>query len=185
MKIIIDPGHGGKYNGARSKDIHEDDLNLAISTYLYYELYIAGHDVKLTREADVEVGLQERCDIAEEFGGDVFLSIHCDSVENKDVEGMGTFISRSASGNSFTLSHFINQAMEKDFSDHNHRSTKRANYYVLREENNKTPVRILIECEFMSNEKQRAFLREPENQRALAQAICKAVNKYSEVQEGW
>ena len=183
MRIAISPGHGGlRYNGATAGDIHEDDLNLTISFYLDFELRLKGHKTKLVREADTEVGLQKRCDIAKEFGADIFIAIHCDSVENKSVEGMGTFISRSASGNSFTLSHFINQEMERTFPKHRHRGTKRANFLVLRNDCNQTPASVLIECEFMSNENQRHFLQEAENQRVIGQAICRAVNKFSKIQ---
>ena len=171
--ICISPGHGGSDNGAAWGYTHEDDVNLAISFYLRYELMLTGrYDVIMTRETDKYVSLQDRCDIADHYKADIFLSIHCDAFHNTTVSGMGTYIYTAATGSSFTLSHFINQEMKRLFPDHKHRGTKHANFYVLRRNCNRTAV--LIECEFLSNPTTRTFLREAENQVTLARGIKNA-----------
>lgn len=138
---------------------------------------LAGYNnVIMTRESDRYVSLRHRCEIACHYKADIFLSIHCDAFHNTSVSGMGTYIHTEATGNSFTLSHFINQEMARLFPDHKHRGTKHANFYVLRKNRNRTAC--LIECEFLSNPDTRAFLREAENQVQLAVAIRSAIDLF-------
>lgn len=130
----------------------------------------------MTRDSDRYVSLRHRCEIACHNNADIFLSIHCDAFHNTTVSGMGTYIHTLATGNSFTLSHFINQEMGRLFPDHKHRGIKHANFYVLRK--NRKRAAVLIECEFLSNPDTRAFLREAENQVRIAQGIRMAVERF-------
>ena len=67
--ICIDPGHGGdRDNGAAWGYSHEDDVNLAISFYLRYELMLAGfNNIIMTRKSDRHVSLRHRCEIARHY----------------------------------------------------------------------------------------------------------------------
>ena len=53
-----------------------------------------------------------------------------------------------------------------------HRSIKKSNLYVLG--NTRMPA-VLVECGFLSNDIERGFLKEAENQKRLAQAIKQGV----------
>lgn len=176
--IVLDPGHGGRDNGAKWGYTHEDDINLSIAFYLRYELMLSSHNnIIMTRESDKYVSLKQRCKIAEYYNADIFLSIHCDAFHNISVSGMGTYIHTTSTGDSFTLSHFIGQEMERLFPDHKHRDIKHRNFYVLRKNRKRTAV--LVECEFLSNPKTRLFLREAENQVQLAQSIKIGIERFN------
>jgi N-acetylmuramoyl-L-alanine amidase len=78
--VIIDAGHGGKDPGAVVKGVREADVNLAVARLLRQELEDRGYKVLLTRETDVYKTLQERPKFASDNGGDLFVSLHCNSL---------------------------------------------------------------------------------------------------------
>ena len=84
--LVIDPGHGGKDFGAVGKRTNEKTVNLNVAKYLG-ELMKENHpDVStvFTRDKDVFVSLQDRARIANKAGGDLFVSIHVNSVDRKN-----------------------------------------------------------------------------------------------------
>ncbi|MDD3643276.1 MAG: N-acetylmuramoyl-L-alanine amidase, partial [Candidatus Krumholzibacteria bacterium] len=86
-RIVIDPGHGGAFDGAVGADsLTEAEINLGVALHLWGLLREAGADVQLTRTtdrdflpdstADVTGDLAARVERANAFSPDVFLSIH-------------------------------------------------------------------------------------------------------------
>ena len=93
--IVIDPGHGGKKSpGSIAPDgTLEKDITLDVSRRLGRLLKEKlGVNVVYTREKDVFVPLWQRPKIANEAGGKLFISIHCNSVESSRPYGTETFI---------------------------------------------------------------------------------------------
>ncbi len=170
--IIIDPGHGGEDNGAAWGYVEEDDINLIVSFLLRCELEKHGHEVYMIREADHAVSLRKRIDHANDLQVDLFVSIHCDAFHNVSASGMSVHIHPEHSNESLSLAQRINAMLIAYFKDHKNRGVKFSNFYVLRKT---TMPAVLIECEFLSNSEMRKFLREPENQLALARAISKGI----------
>ncbi len=87
--IIIDPGHGGVDPGAiGSNGVYEKKVVLAIAKELKKQLLDSGqYRVKLTRETDIFIKLSDRVKIARKHDGDLFLSVHADSLEDPSVQG--------------------------------------------------------------------------------------------------
>lgn len=88
--VVIDAGHGGFDPGAISPDtgLKEKDVTLRIARAIRDELVSSGRArVALTREDDRFLVLQERYGIARKLHADLFISIHCDSVEAGDASG--------------------------------------------------------------------------------------------------
>ncbi|MBI4422147.1 MAG: N-acetylmuramoyl-L-alanine amidase [Elusimicrobia bacterium] len=99
-RIVIDPGHGGKDSGAVGRrGTLEKALNLQASLELARLLREEGvFDVMLTREEDVFVPLAERSRMANVFGADLFVSIHCNASSRKAENGFEIyFLSERAS----------------------------------------------------------------------------------------
>lgn len=84
--IVLDPGHGGKDFGACDNGAREKDINLAVARKVAALVEKNLKDVKvvMTRSADKYITLQERADIANEAHGDLFMSIHVNSVDKKN-----------------------------------------------------------------------------------------------------
>ncbi len=79
--IVIDPGHGGKDPGAIGKFSNEKDIVLSVGKLLEKELTKRGFRVKLTRSTDKFIQLSERPQIANRWNGDLFISLHCNSID--------------------------------------------------------------------------------------------------------
>jgi N-acetylmuramoyl-L-alanine amidase len=80
--IVIDPGHGGIDPGAiGARGAMEKTLVFAFAQSLQQKLEASGRfRVVMTRNSDVFVGLGERVRIAREARGDLFVSIHADTL---------------------------------------------------------------------------------------------------------
>ncbi len=92
-RIVIDAGHGGHDPGAMSKDgLEEKDITLRIAKRLAALLEKDPHyDVKLTRDKDVYLTLEERTQIANRFNADLFVSIHINSSPRPNTRGIETY----------------------------------------------------------------------------------------------
>lgn len=87
--IVIDPGHGGKDPGAISGRLYEKDVVFRLAKKIEklsknYE----GIEVKLTRNKDIFLPLEERAAIANAMNGDLFISLHANAFKDINVGGM-------------------------------------------------------------------------------------------------
>ncbi len=84
--VVIDPGHGGADIGAPGKTAREKDINLSVALKLgnLIKENMAGVKVVYTRSTDVFVTLQNRAKIANNANGDLFISIHVNSIDRKN-----------------------------------------------------------------------------------------------------
>ena len=92
--MVIDPGHGGIDPGAvGSGGTYEKDVVLAMGLELRRQLEATGrYSVIMTREADRIVRLRDRLRVARESDGELFLSLHADSlVRAPDVRGASVY----------------------------------------------------------------------------------------------
>jgi N-acetylmuramoyl-L-alanine amidase len=90
--IVIDPGHGGIDPGTIGVGgIKEKNITLGIGLKLgkLIEQNMKDVNVVYTRKTDVAVDLYERGKIANEKGGNLFISIHCNSTPKKPSEAEG------------------------------------------------------------------------------------------------
>lgn len=83
--VVIDPGHGGHDAGCVSKDkkTYEKTLALDIATRLKEKMNKAYPEVKvvMTRSDDRFIELHQRGNIANNAGGDLFISIHVNATD--------------------------------------------------------------------------------------------------------
>ena len=89
MKICVDAGHnysGGDTGAVGVGGLREQDVTFAIAEALKNFLVSGGHQVMMTRKTlqenlgtDASSSLRERVRISNEWGSDVFISIHCNS----------------------------------------------------------------------------------------------------------
>jgi len=79
--VVLDPGHGGGDSGATLPGGQlEKDATLDFARQIRAELTDKlGVRVVLTREADIDVPLSRRAEIANETRGDLFISVHLDA----------------------------------------------------------------------------------------------------------
>jgi N-acetylmuramoyl-L-alanine amidase len=98
--VVLDAGHGDGDPGAISKITgrKEKDFNLSMVLKIAKALEnIPNLQVKLTRQDDTFVELNERADFANRLNADVFVSVHANSFNKDTVSGTETYYSRDES----------------------------------------------------------------------------------------
>ena len=91
--VVIDPGHGGHDVGAVGPSgILEKDVNLAVGRELRSFLRRESDlEVVLTRDRDEHLELADRAEIGNQAGGDLFISLHCNSWFNDGAHGLEVY----------------------------------------------------------------------------------------------
>ncbi len=100
IRVMIDPGHGGKDPGAIGPTgLKEKDVVLAIGRLVREKLErLGGFDVRMTRDDDVFIPLENRTLMANEAAAAIFVSLHINASRNRATEGVSTYVlSRGAS----------------------------------------------------------------------------------------
>lgn len=171
--ICIDAGHGGKDSGAVGNGLLEKDIVLSIAKKLKVMLIEKSFKVCMTREDDTFVELKDRCVIANKQKADIFVSIHCNSAENKSAFGFEIYHTQdSIQGQKLSadIKLAINENKELIRTD---RGIKTANFAVLSGTN--MPA-VLVETAFISNADDSKILKTKQTE--FAKAICKGICNY-------
>ena len=79
-RIFLDPDIGGAGKSDRFRvapnGLTEEEINLNVSLILRDMLKGAGAEVRMSREKDMKVSLQDRVQAAHDFKPDIFISLH-------------------------------------------------------------------------------------------------------------
>jgi N-acetylmuramoyl-L-alanine amidase len=94
LVIAIDAGHGGQDPGAIGRGgTREKDVTLSIARKLAAEINAEeGMRAVLIRDGDYFISLGARTRKARQLGADMFVSIHADSVLNREVSGSSVYV---------------------------------------------------------------------------------------------
>ena len=171
MKICIDAGHGGNDPGAVGGGLQEKDLVLSMAKKLAVILKACGQSVCLTRTDDSYVALSKRCSVANEWGADLFVSIHCNSSADPSAHGIETLCYTGA-GRSGSVAKRVQEALVRATGWRDRGVKERTGLAVLK--GTDMPA-ILVETGFISNETDRAFLKDASVQERLMQAVADGI----------
>ncbi|WP_255460457.1 N-acetylmuramoyl-L-alanine amidase [Lacibacter sediminis] len=193
LTVVIDAGHGFR-NGTRHgavglNGITEDEIALAITKKIQQLNTDKNLKLIFTRNDEKFVETNERVKIAEENKSDLFISIHASYVptlkkDGKEVEnpanGFELYIARDGIANvpaSRELGSAIINEMKSVVSIREPGIKQRQmGIYVL------TALQcpsVLLECGFISNSKDLAFLTNEKNQEKIAEAVLKGIVNYA------
>lgn len=142
--VVLDPGHGGKDDGARGEFSFEKDICLRVSKEVYRILGRTNPDVrvKLTRNDDSFVGLVDRATFAHQLKADLFLSIHANSMDastsfRDKVRGCVAYIvGNEASNQNMSIAQRENAAIELEenhYANYHGFEEDRAEMYIMSE----------------------------------------------------
>lgn len=127
--VVIDPGHGGKDAGCVGKVSKEKDIVLAVGKLLRDKIEAKyGKKVKvvMTRSTDKFVSLKGRAEIANKADGDLFISIHVNSLPVKtkgrqSVKGASVYtcgLHKSDANLQVAMRENSVMSLESDYSTH-------------------------------------------------------------------
>lgn len=195
IRIVIDPGHGGEDAGAVATDgTLEKDLNLDISKILYAILDLNGTSVELTRSEDTLLydmygdltdytgqkkvyDLKNRLKFAERAPNSIYVGIHMNKFSQEKYSGLQVYYSQN-NALSYNLALDIKNTVNSSLQPENNRPLKRADstIYIL---HRATIPSVLVECGFLSNERELELLKSQDYQRALAINLFASLVKYA------
>jgi len=188
MRIVIDPGHAGRNidPGAVNPNtgLQEADVAFAISRLVEKYLAAVGHEVKFTRtdweQAETD-DLSYRTALANDWGADVFVSLHCNSAGNKNAKGYEVWTSPGDTQGD-KLATRLYQQIRPEFSDRIGRADyadgdpdKESRFYVL--VHTEAPA-CLIEMAFISNDEEAMLLSDASWQGRYARAIARGITDF-------
>ena len=90
-RIVIDPGHGGESGAISDSGVMEKEITLDVALRLRRLLEKEPYEILLTRQTDQLVSLDKRVAFANENKGDLFVSIHVNSMEPKSIRALETY----------------------------------------------------------------------------------------------
>jgi N-acetylmuramoyl-L-alanine amidase len=200
--IVLDAGHGGLDQGARSVRGNEKDFTLDVVLRARDLLQAAGYNVRLTRSADVYIPLELRAAFASYQSNALFISVHFNSGMRGDAEGIETYCLAprgvpSSNDTNLTFSDFrpclgnVRDAENIALATALHtalitrlgvgdRGIKRARFVVLRDN---TVPGVLIEGGFLTNAIDDMRIANPAFRQNMAQAIFQGVEAYNRAVE--
>jgi N-acetylmuramoyl-L-alanine amidase len=187
VRIVIDPGHGGRYDGAVGPTgLREADVNLGVALSLWGLLSDAGADVTLTRSSDRAVAGREdaslrddllaRSEIANEARADLFISIHHNSDLSRDpsLNRIETYRKLFDDGPSLDAARALHRHLSYNIGE-TRGGVIAGNYLVLRTCDGAA---VLGEPSFISNPRVEERLREADAQRMEAEAYFLGLVEY-------
>ena len=188
--IIIDAGHGGEDVGATGVNgVYEKDLNLIFANLVGKELESRGYKVVYTRTDDKLLyteqenikgirkisDLKNRCKIADEHKGALFISIHMNTFGAAKYSGLQVYYS-NGSEKSINLATAIQSTVRERLQNDNKRAVKNGKGLYILDKCSATSV--IVECGFLSNPDECAKLSEKEYQKELSFAIVCGIIEY-------
>jgi N-acetylmuramoyl-L-alanine amidase len=190
MKLILDAGHGGWANGKYQTDprngklyhhpsftFYEGVNNRMIAARLIPLLEFSGIDVVRVYHDSDDWSLSKRVRLANESGGDLYLSIHSNAGKGKGFE---VYTTKGQTKSDSIAEVFANQ-FEKDFPEWGLRKDildkdkdREQDFYVIKK--TKMPA-VLLELLFFDEENQAKFLMSVEGQIRIAESIRQSLLK--------
>lgn len=171
MKIAINGGH---YPGLDSGAIGQTGLQEAHVTRNLMQLvadYLEQAGLETLQIQENE--LQDICDKSNEFGADLFISLHCNSAENRAAKGTESFCLTQFS-EAGKLARYIQSQIVTSLGTVD-RGVKAERFYVLRQTD--CPA-VLVECAFISNSEDEAMLASELGRDDIARGIARGVTDY-------
>ena len=188
--IVVDAGHGKPDEGAEVGDgTTEAETNLKIALKLQNLLEQSGCSVILTRSDENGIydidsktlkqkkisDIKNRVKIGNESSADIFVSIHLNKIPQEQYDGWQTFYNeKSEDGKRLAVS--IQQNLNESIQKENNRiASKIQNIYIVK--NVEIPTTI-VECGFLSNQKEKEDLMTDSYQNRLAWGIYNGIIDY-------
>lgn len=179
LTVVIDAGHGGKDPGAVSGGVREKDIDLAIARDV--SRMAPGYPVRilLCRDVDTLVPIQQRIDFAAEHQADLFVSIHANTqIKGHDQSGLQDLVSlrNRFADSSVVLGSLLARRLGMIYATEQVLRQPKTHVGVL--DRNSCPA-ALIQCGYLSNPKDAAFMSVRANQEKIARQILESLADYA------
>ena len=182
-RILVDVGHGGADPGACNGDEQEKKYNVKIAQYLYEMLSEREDlivDINRTEDNDRYFTVQTRLQYALDFNPDFIISIHINSLANKNYTGTMVLYSNNEKESDYgditskECAKIVVDKLSSKLNTINRGVVERNDLHILRD----TPCpSILCEVCFISNDAELERLKTKSFQQDAAQAMYEGIEK--------
>lgn len=171
-KITINPGHhvDSDSGAVGPSGLREVDVNIAVARKLEQLLSGSGQETNCV-QSNV---LQEICDQSNDFGSNLFISIHCNAAANDEAHGAETYYCAGSANGEHLATLIQEQIVALGLAD---RGIKNTGLYVTRHTD---AVAVLVELAFISNATEEYMLGDDAWQDKFAYAVYLGINDYLE-----
>lgn len=174
--IVVDPGHGGTDEGCFADGVLEKTINLEIARRLRDRLVSMGYEVVMTREDDAFVTKEQRAEMANSREADAFVSIHQNTYEDAEPEGIETWYDGTdGSRDNKRLARLIHEETVKATGARGRELRGDAEFVVTGWTGMPAG---LIETGFLSSPEERKKLAQAEYQEKLAGGIAAGIDSF-------
>jgi N-acetylmuramoyl-L-alanine amidase len=183
MRIVIDPGHGGRDPGAYNPRLllTEAGIVLSYGIILRATLTADKHEIVMTREENEFIFLKDRVQKANDVNADLFLSLHCNASNVQKANGIEVW-TYPGQTDSDTFAEALYREIAKEFFHRKMRidtsdgdKDKEARFYVLK--HTRMPA-VLLELGFVTNDSEAEWLRDFQTIHKYCQAISRSLDTW-------
>ncbi len=176
LRIAIDPGHGGEEIGAIGPTrLEEKKINLLLAQKLKTLLDKKGARTFLTRDDDTTIDLYQRMEAADDWGADIFISIHnnalADGIYPFDRRGCSVYYYHPRSvdlGRSIHYNLLKNTGLPNDGFNYGNLAVPRTTYMPA----------VLVETAYIMHPVDEMMLRDQKMQKRIAEGIFNGVIEF-------
>jgi N-acetylmuramoyl-L-alanine amidase len=196
IRVVVDAGHGGSFEGASWNGWMEKNINLEIAKKIQALASQYNVSVMMTRESDITPGSNELRQSLEYIAAmpknnqaDLFVSIHANISDDKgkgsyqdSKRGFEIYIPRNSSEvyeNSQKFGSVLTDVIKSDYpieSTLKQIPESGGNILILKKA---TVPAVLIECGYMDNQKDLSYLTDEKNQEKIARDILEGIRRYA------
>jgi TonB-dependent SusC/RagA subfamily outer membrane receptor len=176
ITVVVDAGHGGLDKGAIVNGLNEKDITLSIAKKIAAINSNNRIKILLSRGNDQTISVKDRVLFAKEKKADLFISLHLNSAANKESDGFSVLIDKENSPQNLLLGSALIDELKKSYQTDEKIGVRKNGIWVLDE--NVCPA-ALIECGFLSNSNDQAFITNKDNQQKIAINILNAIENYA------
>lgn len=179
ITVLIDAGHGGTDAGAQNNGLREKDIALAIAGQMKHHASGYNLNIVMTRTEDVFPTLKERTEMAKSVKADLVISLHvATAIDMYQDNGFDIYVTNrneQTVRQSKLLAQSIATQIGNLYTIGKIKQRKESGIWIL----DAAPCpAVLIECGYITSEKDVAFITNPENQERIAKNILQGIVDY-------
>lgn len=179
ITVVIDAGHGNGTGSIAPDGTRESVLTLALAKKVKALNQNDRINILLTRESEQDVDLRKRGDITNVNKADLFISIHTNYASSATESGFEVFIPRKNkkyyAENQILGNIFLNY-LTNIYETDNEIKQREEGIWVL--DQSDCPA-ILVECGYISNQKDLAYVKDAANQEKIANSILQSIEQFA------
>lgn len=174
ITVVIDAGHGGHDDGMKINEFSEKEIVASIAKKIKKNNTNSNIIIHLTRTEDRFISLQDRVKYINNIKPNLVLSLHVNGNKNKEASGVELYI--SPKNTMYETSKKIADDLNSRFiTNHNlkSRGVKNSSFMLLKESEYPS---ITLELGFLSNENDRKYLTDQNEQEKIATTILETIS---------